>query len=93
MQTFVMLGKYSRDAMKEMSPKRTRKTEEIIEQMGGKMHHMYALLGEFDLIFVLDLPGTDDAMRLSVMLGRLTGISFSTYPAVTVEKFDTLTRE
>jgi uncharacterized protein with GYD domain len=92
MQTFVMLGKYSQEAIKEMSPKRTQNTEEIIARMGGKIHEMYALLGEFDLLFVVDLPGTDDAMRLSVMLSSLTGISFSTYPAVTVGKFDSLVK-
>jgi uncharacterized protein with GYD domain len=92
MQTFVMLGRYSQEAIKEMSPKRTQNTEEIIARMGGKIHEMYALLGEFDLLFVVDLPGTDDAMRLSVMLSRLTGISFSTYPAVSVGKFDSLAK-
>ena len=92
MQTFVMLGKYSQQAIKEMSPKRTQNTEDIITQMGGKIHEMYALLGAFDLLFVVDLPGTDDAMRLSVMLSRLTGISFSTYPAVSVGTFDSLAK-
>ena len=92
MQTFVMLGRYSQEAIKEMSRKRTQNTEEIIARMGGKIHEMYALLGEFDLLFVVDLPGTDDAMRLSVMLSRLTGISFSTYPAVSVGKFDSLAK-
>jgi len=29
MQTFVMLGKYSADSVKGMSPKRTQKTEEM----------------------------------------------------------------
>ena len=88
MQTFVMLGRYSPGAVKQMSPKRTKDTEEIIARMGGKIHEMYALLGAFDLLFVIDLPSTDDAMRLSVTLSRNTDISFSTYPAVSVGKFD-----
>jgi uncharacterized protein with GYD domain len=93
MQTFVMLGKYSADSVKGMSPKRTQKTEEMVRKMGGTIHSMYALLGAFDILFVLDLPSADDAMRLSVSLSRLTGISFSSYPAISVEKFDELIGE
>jgi uncharacterized protein with GYD domain len=93
MQTFVMLGKYSPDSVKAISPKRTQKTEEMVGKMGGTIHSMYALLGAYDLLFVVDLPSSDDAMRLSIALSRLTGISFSSFPALSVEKFDKLIEE
>jgi uncharacterized protein with GYD domain len=51
---------------------------------------MYATLGRHDLVFVVDFPGTEEAMKASVALGRMSGIAFSTAPAVTVEKFDEL---
>jgi uncharacterized protein with GYD domain len=49
---------------------------------------MYALLGEKDLVFIVTLPGTKEAMKASVSLSKLTGISFTTSPAVTVDEFD-----
>jgi uncharacterized protein with GYD domain len=90
MGTFVMLGKYSQDAVKKMSQKRTAETERTVAGMGGTVRAMYATLGEFDLLFIVDLPKIEDIMRLSVRLNRLTGISFSSYPAITVEAFDKL---
>jgi hypothetical protein len=51
---------------------------------------MHALLGEYDLLFCVSLPGVEDAIKASVALKKLTGISFSSCPAVSVETFDQL---
>jgi uncharacterized protein with GYD domain len=51
---------------------------------------MYAMLGEKDLLFILELPSVAAAMQVSVALSKMTGIAFSTAPAVTVEEFDKL---
>jgi hypothetical protein len=51
---------------------------------------MNALLGEYDLLFCVALPDIEDAIKASVTLNKLTGISFTTSPAVTVETFDQL---
>ena len=54
---------------------------------------MYALLGEYDLLFCVELPDVEQAMKASVVLTKLTGISFNSCPAVKVETFDRLTTE
>jgi uncharacterized protein with GYD domain len=51
------------------------------------------MLGENDLILIVDLPDTERAMRTSVALTKLLGISFTTSPAVTVKDFDKLMEE
>lgn len=88
MATFLMFGKYSAEASKKISSKRTGDTVSLIKKFGGKVKAMYALLGEKDLVFILTFPGMEQAMKASVALSKLTGISFATYPAVTVEDFD-----
>ncbi|KPJ64114.1 MAG: hypothetical protein AMJ45_06460 [Syntrophobacter sp. DG_60] len=93
MPTFFMFGKYSSEAVKEISAERTRKVINLVEKLGGKVNSMYALLGEYDLVFIVDFPGTQEAMKASVGLTKLTGISFSTSPAVTVEHFDKMIAE
>lgn len=93
MPTFFMFGKYSSEAVKEISAERTRKVISLVERFGGKVNSMYALLGEYDLVFIVDFPGTQEAMKASVGLTKLTGISFSTSPAVTVEHFDKMIAE
>ena len=54
---------------------------------------MYALLGEKDLVIILTFPGVEEAMKASVALSKLTGVSFTTSPAVTVEEFDKMMTE
>jgi len=93
MQTFIMLGKYSAHALQGMSVQRTQKAKNLIEQFGGEIETLYALLGEWDLIVVVSLPGLNEAMKASVALTKLTGISFTTTPAVPVETFDKLMSE
>jgi uncharacterized protein with GYD domain len=90
MPTFFMFGKYSIDAMKEISAERTVKAAAVIGDVGGEVKAAYALLGETDLVLIVDFPGVREAMKTSVELTKLLGISFTTAPAVTAEEFDKL---
>ena len=88
MAKFLMLGKYSLEAIKGITAERTKKVVEIIEKSGGKIDSMFALLGKYDLAFIVDFPGIKEAMKASVSLVKLTGISFTSSPALSVEEFD-----
>jgi uncharacterized protein with GYD domain len=90
MAKFFMFGKYSAEAMKDISAERTGKALNVIQKFKGRVDGMYALLGEHDLVLILDLPGTAEAMQVSVALNKLTGIGFTTAPAINVEEFDEL---
>ncbi|MFZ5451324.1 MAG: GYD domain-containing protein [Thermodesulfobacteriota bacterium] len=88
MPTFLMFGKYSAQAIKEASPERSQAAEGVIKKLGGEIKAAYALLGETDLLVVVELPGTVAAVTASVALGKMTGIEFTTCPAITLEEFD-----
>ena len=88
MAKYLMLGRYSLEAMKGMNAERTKKALEVIKKGGGKVESMYALLGKYDLAFVIDFPDNSAAMKASMALTKLTGVGFVTSPAVTVEEFD-----
>ena len=88
-----MFGRYSLDSVKEISPERTHKAAALIKKHGGEVKSGYALLGEKDLVLIVDLPDTEQAMKTSVALAKLLGISFTTAPAVTVEDFDKIMEE
>ncbi len=90
MAKFLMLGKYSVEAIMGITAERTKKVVGIIQESRGKVESMYALLGVYDLAFLVDFPGIQEVMKTSVALAKLTGISFTTFPAVTVEEFDKL---
>lgn len=51
---------------------------------------MYALLGSYDLMFIVEFPSDKEAIKTSVEITKLTGISFTTSVAIEVDEFDKL---
>jgi uncharacterized protein with GYD domain len=90
MTTYFLFGKYSHDAIKQISAQRTTEAITLIGKNGGKLNAGYALLGEHDLVLIADFPSIEQALKTSVALVKLLGISFSTSPAVSMEDFDQL---
>ena len=88
MNTYFMFGKYSAESIKGISAERTKKANDIILKLGGKIVAQYALLGDKDIVFIVNLPGVEEVIQASINLHKLTGISFSSVPAITVVKFD-----
>lgn len=93
MATFFMFGQYSSEALKGMSAERTNKAVSLIKKFGGEVNSMYALLGERDLVLIVDFPEVKQAMKASIALTKMTGVSFTTSPAVAVEDFDKMIAE
>jgi uncharacterized protein with GYD domain len=83
-----MYGKYSKEAMEGISADRTNKALDAIAKAGGKVNSMYALLGKYDIVLIADFPGVAEVMKASVALNKLTNISFTSFPAITIEEFD-----
>lgn len=88
MQTYFLLGRYTPDSIRAVSPERTKIVVSTIEEFNGHIIGLYALLGEFDLVFIVNLPGNREAMDASVRLFQRTGISFRTLPAISADRFD-----
>ena len=91
MATFFMFGNYTSEAIKSMSAKRTEQVVNEIKKLKGEVNAMHALLGQYDLVFCVKLPNLEAAMKASVNIAKMTGISFVTFPAIPVETFDQLT--
>lgn len=90
MATYVMFGKYSVEGLKGISARRSDDAKALIQKHGGELKAGYAMLGGTDLVLVVDLPDTARAMAASLALAKLTGVAFTTSPAVSVEEFDKL---
>ena len=88
MAKFLMLGRYSVDGVKSIAAKRTKTVVEIIQKSKGKVNAMYALLGSYDIAFIVDFPTNEDVMKASIAITKLTDIGFITCPALPVEEFD-----
>jgi uncharacterized protein with GYD domain len=90
MAMYVMLGKYSAEAIKGISAKRSEDARALIKKHGGEVKAGYALLGGVDLVMIVELPDNARAMAASAALAKATGIAFTTAPAVSIEEFDRL---
>jgi uncharacterized protein with GYD domain len=83
-----MFGKYLAESMKGISAARTVEVQNLIKKNGGELVSAYILLGEYDVLLIVNFPSIDDMLKSSVALSKLFGISISTVPAVTAEHFD-----
>ncbi len=90
MARYLMLGKYSLEAVKGISSGRTKKAVEMIKKNGGKVQLMYVLMGCYDLALLVDFPGNKELIKASIALTKLTGVGFTGFPAISVQEFDKL---
>lgn len=90
MAAYLMFGEYSSASIQRISAKRTRQALNLIAKCQGRVLSMYALMGQTDLVLIVEFPGNREALKASLAISRLTGISFHTSPAITVEDLDSL---
>jgi uncharacterized protein with GYD domain len=88
MATYFMFGKYSFESLNQISSERTDKAVSLIYKFGGQVNSMYTLLGEQDIVLIVDFPNIEQVMKASIALTKMTSISFKTSPALSVEDFD-----
>lgn len=90
MATFIMTGRYSVEAMKQISAERTVKAKQIVRECGGSIVGVYATMGNTDILAIVEFPGVGEAIKAAVGLSAAMGISFSTVPAMALDEFDKL---
>ena len=93
MATYIMFGKYTAAGLEGMSTARTQEAGALLAKFGGEMKAIYATLGGNDLVCVAEFPGNCEAMQASVALSKMTGVAFTTSPAISVTEFDKLMEE
>lgn len=93
MATYFMFGTYGKDSLRGISAARTKKAEALIRKLGGSLTSAYGLLGEKDIVLIVELPGVEELTKASIGLSRLTGIAFASVPAIPVDRFDKLVSE
>ena len=90
MDTYFMFGQYSSGSFNQIGTERTDKAITLLSKYGGQVNSMYTLLGEQDIVLIVEFPDLKQVMKASIALTKMTGISFKTSPAIAVEDFDKL---
>ena len=69
------------------NPERLRAVNQDVEELGCKVLHQWATLGEFDFINVVEAPDEATIARVSVSLGARGSTKIQTLPALSIEDF------
>ena len=69
------------------NPDRLREVNRDVEELGAKVLHQWATLGEFDFVNVVEAPDTATIARVSVALGARGSTKIETLPAMSIDDF------
>jgi uncharacterized protein with GYD domain len=69
------------------NPDRLRQVNRDVEELGCKVLHQWATLGEFDFVNVVEAPDAGAIARVSVALGARGSTKVQTLPALDIDEF------
>ena len=89
MPTYILLSKLTPQGVQTLrsNPDRLREVNRDVEELGARVLHQWATLGEFDFVSVVEAPDTATVARVSVALGARGSTRIATLPALTVDEF------
>jgi uncharacterized protein with GYD domain len=94
MPIYILLSSLSTQGVQTLkaNPDRLKEVNRDVEELGARVLHQWATLGEFDFVNVVEAPDTATVARVSVALGARGSTRISTLPALTIDEFvDSLT--
>ena len=88
MASFVILGNYTDQGIKDMKnvQSRVEVAKEAIQQGGGRMIFFYLTLGEYDFVSVAELPDAETGMGILLALGAQGNVRTETMRAFTEDE-------
>ena len=88
MPTYLMLTSLTEKGTQTLNsnPARLREVNRDVEELGAKVLHQWASLGEYDFVNVVEAPDDLTIAKLSVKLGARGSVQFSTLPLVPVDE-------
>jgi uncharacterized protein with GYD domain len=74
------------EAIKE-SPKRLDVARKAFEDAGAKLKDFYLVLGEYDIVIVVEAPSDEVVAKVSLMLGSKGNVRTNTFRAFTEAEY------
>ncbi len=89
MPIYILLSRLSQQGVQTLksNPERLREVNRDVEELGARVLHQWATLGEFDFVNVVEAPDTVTIARVSVALGARGSTRIETLPALTLDEF------
>ena len=95
MPYYVALGKTTPEGAKNLAGTIAAMNDvaSALERMGGRLIDDFALLGEYDYLFIAEAPSEDVMYRAAIRAAAHGIITLQTMPAIPFEEFGRLVRE
>jgi uncharacterized protein with GYD domain len=89
MPIFILLSTLTQQGVQTLKshPERLRQVNDDVAELGCKVLHQWATLGEFDFVNVVEAPDLATVARVSIALAARGSTRIETLPALEVEEF------
>src|SRR5581483_11506068 len=89
MPIFILLSTLTQQGVQTLksNPERLLQVNQDVEELGCKVLHQWATLGEFDFVNVVEAPDIATVAKVSVALGARGSIKIETLPALEITEF------
>jgi uncharacterized protein with GYD domain len=95
MASYVMLFHYTHQGVEHVkqSPARIEALKKIFTKHGAKIKDFYALLGQYDTLFIVEAPNDETVAKLSLYVAEQGNVRIETHRAFTEAEFRKLLSE
>jgi uncharacterized protein with GYD domain len=87
--TYILLTTLTAQGVQTLksNPDRLRAVNQDVEELGARVLHQWATLGEFDFVNIVEAPDVETIARVSVALGARGSAKLQTLPALPIDDF------
>ena len=87
MPIFILLSTLTQQGVQTLksNPERLRQVNRDVEELGCRVLHQWATLGEFDFVNVVEAPDIETVAKVSVSISSRGSTRIETLPALEVE--------
>lgn len=95
MPTFITFWKYTKEGLVDIrnTPERFKTVNDIVKALGGKVIVTYGLLGEYDVVTIMELPDEKAAASAILKICSRGRITAQTMTAIPIDDFLKITKE
>ena len=89
MALYILLSTLTQQGVQTLksNPERLREVNKDVEELGCKVLHQWATLGEFDFVNVVEAPDIAAVAKVSVALSARGSTKIATLPALEIDDF------
>ena len=89
MPVYILLSTLTQQGVQTLksNPERLREVNQDVEELGARVLHQWATLGEFDFVNVVEAPDLATIAKVSIALAARGSTRIETLPALEIEEF------